>query len=231
MKIISIDGIGEVTLRKSAKAKRLILKLSAEGVPTVTVPTYVPYIVAHKFALKQKEWIRSNARSMRPSIITEGKRIGFDHIVTFLPTDKSEPRGRVTASSITVQVPSRMMRTHPAVQAEAKKCCVRALRKQGEVYLPKRIHELSLIHGHQYNNITVRAVKTRWGSCSSSKNINLSIWLMQLPQTLIEYVLCHELAHLKHQHHQASFWQEVERMIPDYKPRRKALKDYQPRLL
>ena len=58
MKIISIDGIGEVTLRKSAKAKRLILKLSAEGVPTVTVPTYVPYIVAHKFALKQKSYRR-----------------------------------------------------------------------------------------------------------------------------------------------------------------------------
>ena len=192
MKVITIDGVGEVTLKKSAKAKRLILKLSAEGVPSVTVPTYVPYIVAHKFVLRQAQWIKEHARTMRPSIITNDKRVGFDHYVVFAPTEKDKPSSRVSAT---------------------------------------KIHELSLIHGHHYKNITVRAVKTRWGSCSSTKNINLSIWLMQLPEILIEYVLCHELAHLEHQHHQAAFWQEVERMLPDYKRRRKALKDYQPRLL
>lgn len=231
MKVITIDGVGEVTLKKSAKAKRLILKLSAEGVPSVTVPTYVPYIVAHKFVLRQAQWIKEHARTMRPSIITNDKRVGFDHYVVFAPTEKDKPSSRVSATKITVLVPRTTLRTHPAVQAEAKKACIRALRKQAEVYLPKKIHELSLIHGHHYKNISVRAVKTRWGSCSSTKNINLSIWLMQLPEILIEYVLCHELAHLEHQHHQAAFWQEVERMLPDYKRSRKALKDYQPRLL
>ena len=145
MKVITIDGVGEVTLKKSAKAKRLILKLSAEGVPTVTVPTYVPYIVAHKFVLRQAQWIKEHARTMRPSIITNDKRVGFDHYVVFAPTEKDKPSSRVSATKITVLVPRTTLRTHPAVQAEAKKACIRALRKQAEVYLPKKIHSFMAI--------------------------------------------------------------------------------------
>lgn len=231
MKTITLDGVGEVQLKKSSRAKRLILKLTSDGVPVVTVPTYVPYIVAQKFAIKQKSWIQKNMRVAKPSLITEGKRVGQHHHVVFTQTENTNVSSRVTDRTITIRVPQDVLRTHPTVQTEAKKACIRALRKQAEVYLPKRIHELSTQFGHRYNNITVRAVKTRWGSCSSTKNINLSIWLMQLPDQLIEYVLCHELAHLKHPHHQLSFWQEVARMVPDFKARRKQLKDYQPRLM
>lgn len=231
MKTVTLDGIGEVQLKKSARAKRLILKISSEGVPVVTVPTYVPYIVAQKFAIKQRDWIQTHATPRLLSVITEGKKVGSDHIVAFTRAHTDKVSSRVGKETIVVHVPAGKLRTHPTVQAEAKKACIRALRKQAEVHLPKRIHELSEQFGHRYNNITVRAVKTRWGSCSSQGNINLSIWLMQLPEPLVDYVLCHELAHLEHQHHQPAFWNEVAQMIPDFKARRKALKDYQPRLM
>lgn len=226
-----LDGVGEVQLKKSARAKQLILKITSEGVPVVTVPTYVPFVVAQKFATKQKDWILTHARPLRPNIISEGKLVGNQHKVKFVTSDLDKPTSRVTKDSIVVRIPLGKLRTHPAVQAEAKKACVRALRKQAEIYLPKKIHELSVLHGHHYNNISVKAVKTRWGSCTTEKNINLSIWLMQLPDSLIEYVLCHELAHLDHPHHQAAFWKEVARMIPDFTVRRKQLKGFHPRLM
>ena len=231
MKTFMLDGVGEVQLKKSARAKQLILKLSSEGIPIVTIPTYIPYIVAQKFALKQKEWILRHGKALRPEIISEGKQIGKHHIVQYLNSDLDKPTSRVSKDSVTIRIPAGKLRTHPTVQAEAKKACIRALRKQAESFLPKRIHELATVFGYRYNNITVRAVRTRWGSCSTKKNINLSIWLMQLPDPLIEYVLCHELAHLNHPNHQPAFWHEVESMIPDYKMRRKRLKDYQPRLM
>lgn len=231
MKTITIEGVGEVQLKKSARAKQLILKISSEGKAVVTVPTYIPYIVAQKFAYKQKDWIQTHTKTMRPTIITESKQVGKNHRVIFAPSKNDKLSSRVGKEYITIFLPTGTLRTHPSVQAEAKKACIRALRRQAEVYLPKKIHELSLIHGHRYKTITVRAVKTRWGSCSSERNINLSIWLMQLPDSLIEYVLCHELAHLEHPHHQKTFWDEVAIMVPDYKARRKDLKNYQPRLL
>ncbi len=73
-------------------------------------------------------------------------------------------------------------------------------------------------------------MKSRWGSCSTTGVINLNIWLMQLPDSLIEYVCCHELAHLNNPHHQKEFWEELSKMIPDYRECKKILKTHSPSL-
>jgi hypothetical protein len=54
---------------------------------------------------------------------------------------------------------------------------------------------------------------------------------MQVPDHLVQYVLCHELTHLNHMHHQTAFWEELAQMIPDYKARKKELKEYRPELM
>ena len=86
-------------------------------------------------------------------------------------------------------------------------------------------------HGYKYKSISVKNMRSRWGSCSNAGLINLNIWLVQLPEELIEYVCCHELAHLNNPHHQKSFWDELEGMVPDYKQRRRKLKAYSPSLI
>lgn len=70
----------------------------------------------------------------------------------------------------------------------------------------------------------VKNLKSRWGSCDSHRNIILSSLLITLDDSLIDYVICHELAHTKHMNHSKEFWLNVEMMIPDYKQRRKELK-------
>ena len=72
--------------------------------------------------------------------------------------------------------------------------------------LPNRIKMIALRHGLQYSGVTVRQTKTRWGSCSSKKRINLSSSLMLLPDHLIEYVLLHELCHTVEMNHSERFW-------------------------
>ena len=77
-----------------------------------------------------------------------------------------------------------------------------------------------------YNRIAVRAAKTRWGSCSAQGNLNFHWKLVLMPPEILDYVVVHELAHRKEMNHSQRFWAEVERILPDYKARRKWLKEF-----
>lgn len=74
--------------------------------------------------------------------------------------------------------------------------------------------------------ITFRKTKRQWGSCSSSNHLSFNTMMMKLPKNVIEYIIVHELAHIKHKHHQKSFWNCVEAAMPDYKEQRALLKHY-----
>ncbi|WP_456479561.1 M48 family metallopeptidase [Nautilia sp.] len=75
--------------------------------------------------------------------------------------------------------------------------------------------------------VSFRFNKTRWGSCSAKNAISLNYYLAQLPKELIEYVVVHELAHIKHKNHSPAFWKEVEKQLPDVSQRRKLLRRFE----
>lgn len=76
--------------------------------------------------------------------------------------------------------------------------------------LRERITELAKFFGYEFNKISIRKQRTRWGSCSAKNNINLNINLMRLPKHLCDYVLLHELAHTKVKNHGKDFWKELD---------------------
>ncbi|MDR1681831.1 MAG: M48 family metallopeptidase [Candidatus Symbiothrix sp.] len=85
------------------------------------------------------------------------------------------------------------------------------LRTQARAFLPERLKSLAETHHFQYQSIKITKSKTRWGSCSSKKNINLSLYLMLLPLHLIDYVLLHELCHTVEMNHSPAFWDLLNR--------------------
>lgn len=94
----------------------------------------------------------------------------------------------------------------PDLRANARE----VLRKRAADYLPARTALLAKQHGFSYRRVSLRASRTRWGSCSAVNNINLSIFLMQLPPHLIDYVILHELVHTVHKNHGPDFWHLLE---------------------
>ena len=102
---------------------------------------------------------------------------------------------------------------------------LQALAQQAKAELPDRVRHFAAMMGVTYGNITIRAQHTRWGSCSSKGNLNFNCLLMLMPPEVRDYVIVHELCHRKEMNHSQKFWAEVEKVLPDYKPHKKWLKD------
>ncbi len=99
-------------------------------------------------------------------------------------------------------------------------------KKEARTKLVKRLDELAREHEFTYNRVFIRSQKTRWGSCSGKRNINLNVKLIELPEDLIDYVILHELVHLKINNHGAEFWSELDKYVGDAKTVDKELKKY-----
>ncbi|MCH7782371.1 M48 family metallopeptidase [candidate division KSB1 bacterium] len=89
-----------------------------------------------------------------------------------------------------------------------------------------RISRLAEKNGFDFNRITIRNQKSRWGSCSSKNNINLNIKLVKLPEELMDYVILHELVHTRIKNHSSDFWQELDKYVGNAKALAKQLKKY-----
>lgn len=103
---------------------------------------------------------------------------------------------------------------------------VAELRRQAKAYLPGRLAELAAQHGFSYNQVRIKHNVSNWGSCSVKKNINLNLNLMRLPAELQDYVMLHELCHLKYMNHGKEFHALLESVCPNHKALRRQLRDY-----
>ena len=95
-----------------------------------------------------------------------------------------------------------MQNVHPAQDIDEV-----ALRIKAKSILPTQLTKLAELHSFTYSSVKIRKSHSRWGSCSSKKIINLSLYLIVLPEHLIEYVLLHELCHTVHLNHSPAFWE------------------------
>ena len=101
---------------------------------------------------------------------------------------------------------------------------IAALRRRAKAYLPGRVAFWSERMGVVPAGVKITAARTRFGSCSARNSICFSLYLMQYPPEAIDYVVVHELAHIRHKDHSPAFYAEVSRYLPDYRQRQAMLK-------
>jgi len=223
-KTFAIEGIGDVTIYKRRGARSLRLTIRSDGSFRVTIPTWTPYASGVAFARSRTEWLQAHARPTTAGL-SSGQQIGKAHRLMFKSsTTASKPSSRIRGSLIVITHPSKLDSSHASVQKLATTASIRALRAQAEQLLPLRLQELAQKHGFRYRSVSVKQLKTRWGSCDQSQNITLNLFLMQLPWHLIDYVLLHELTHTKVMQHGPVFWQAMEQVEPRTPALRKEMK-------
>lgn len=103
------------------------------------------------------------------------------------------------------------------VMTKAQEAEVERLRAEAKAYLPQRLSELAALHGFHYNCVRIKHNSSNWGSCSELGNINLNLNLMRLPEDLRDYVMLHELCHLKYLNHGPEFHQLLESVCPNHR--------------
>jgi len=228
-KQVIIPDIGTITMYKRRGNRSLRLSIDADGGIRVSLPYWLPYKAGEQFVVSKAPWIAANRTHPRESTLRQGHAIGKAHRLYFdeLPT-ATRVATKVAANEIRISYPVDYGHDHAEVQTAAQKASIRALRKEAEVLLPQRLQALSAQTGLDYTNVSIKQLKSRWGSCNTYKEITLNLFLMQLPWHLIDYVLVHELAHTKVMRHGAPFWKEVEKHLPHAKELRKQMSAYQP---
>lgn len=215
---------GPILLRKNSRAKRLILRIK-EGQVQVTLPKHVSYQIGIDLINDKKAWIEERLTKAQAKHQLQGGQLELPmRNKTLKIVQHASPSYRIEyrSKATTIYIPLQANLGTPEVQI----VLVETLRKEAKAYLPQRTRQLASQHRIPIQQVFIKNVKTRWGSCSSAGNINLSLHLMLLPDPWIDYVITHELAHIKHPNHSPAFWAHLEALMPGAGAIDQALKGY-----
>ena len=227
---INDQEFGAITIRRSRLARNVRLKVSQNGLVSISMPKYAPLYLAQRLLEQAREQVRTNLTQTNQelTLLNDGDLIGKSHRLQI--SEGSELASRLADMTLQVTLPSGMPVHSPKAQMYIKKAALKALKKQAQAYLTRRLAMLAHEFGFSYKNIRFSNAGTRWGSCSTTGTISMNIWLMQLPFELIDYVLIHELCHTREMNHSPKFWWHVQMILPNYKLLKKQLKDWHPYL-
>lgn len=189
---------------------------------TVTHPRWTPRFVAKKFAHAQQDWIEAQLKKLNEKRTFSGDL----HTVSVFGKkyQKKLLDSLEHAYGVTISEGEMLINKFSSKDKTHQFLLERFLKNTAEKYIVPRTHALAKRMGLGFNKLTLRAQKTRWGSCSSQKNLNFNSRLVHYLPNIIDYVIIHELAHLVHMNHSRDFWLLVEKYDPEYKKHRGFLK-------
>lgn len=228
VKQVYIPQVGPVSLYKRKGAKTMRLSISHEGEVRLTMPRWTPYNTGILFIHGHIKWITDH-KIKESSIFSNDMRVGKAHILRFIDDPTSvKITSRISKNEVKLLIPSGLSHFSPETQKAAKSASLRALKKESEQLLPQRLDVLARQYGFSYSDVKIKQLKSRWGSCNNLKQITLSLYLIQLPWELIDYVILHELTHTKVLAHGPDFWKELEKYLPESRKLKKLVNTYKP---
>lgn len=208
---------------KRSRRRSLSLRVLPDGRLEVRAPLRYPEYKIRAFVQSRAEWI-----DKQRLVMVQRSAQYPPH--TWLPGDRLLWLGEPLALAAGAQkrplvvLTGRELRVAAEAMPRARVLVERWYKAQAGIYMEERLRDLAGLHGFTYQRLRVSNARTRWGSCSSTGVISLSWRLMMAPPRVIDYVMLHELAHLRQANHSAKFWAIVAGMMPDYKAQRAWLK-------
>lgn len=223
---ISLDGSNiNYQLKKSFRARRMRLEINVNTGLSVIVPRRYDISSVKTFIIQKRNWIIKKLKEVQfyKAIPDDGTLESICYLGRQLKLIISKGNQEyalvnIITDEITVSIKSDenvvLMLSNWYLQ-EAD----RVIRQKASIF--------SKLIGVNYNNLSVKSVKTRWGSCSRLGNLSFNWKLVMLPEVIIDYVVIHELCHLKRMDHSKLFWQLVESYSPEFCQHRHWLKQHE----
>ena len=211
-----------------SKRKTVAIYITEEYAIEVRAPLNMPKTEIDVFVKSKSRWIETNL-AKRERLNKEKKSFSLNYGDSVLLCGKQYPI--IPQIGYPAEFDGKSFYLPPGLPADdVKSTLVMIYKSQAEIILKKRVIEYASRMGVTPSAVRITNAKTRWGSCSGNNSINFSWRLIMAENDVIDYVVVHELAHIKEHSHSARFWAEVENILPYYKLRQKSLKRLQDRL-
>lgn len=216
-----------VEIIRSNRSKRVSLKANRHGI-YIIVPTSTSIQEIIPFIESRKEWISRSlnyfekiTRGLDPALIQQGK-------VLFLGTPYDIHLVKDKLCFVILSNNLKRITVHSPNADKRKKTMIEFYRQHTSRILDERIKLFASKLNLNFNRITIRYHRSRWGSCSVKRNLNFNVMLSALPNNVIDYVIVHELIHLIELNHSKRFWELIKLNCPTYEYDRKWLRMYGP---
>lgn len=222
------DCVPYNVIPNAKRAERIAIHVEPDGAVTVEAPTSADETDIHRAVQKRARWVFSHVKDaqarfldIKPKAYISGEEIlylGRRYVLKVLTNDEARRPARLKGNRLEVPVTSN--------EANIIRAKVWAwYRIKGRDYFARRITTLvsALPWVSNLPSFEIKTMEKRWGSCSSSGHLVLNPHLIKAPRECIDYVLLHELAHLKHHDHGSAFWKLIETVDPDWRPKKERL--------
>jgi predicted metal-dependent hydrolase len=219
----------DVVFERSHRARNYRLTLRRDGVAVATIPARGSEREARRFVEAHRAWLerareRQRQRPRGAEVWAIGTRVLWRGEMSEIrmattvtdPMGGSGQRPRVCLAADVFRVPAFEGDLRPTLEAH--------FARRARVELPARAWELAATTGVDVKHVTVRNQRSRWGSCSANGTISLNWRLVQTPESVRDYIICHELMHLREMNHSARFWARVEEVFPGWRDAERWLK-------
>jgi len=217
------NGQIPMVLIRNPRSRRYVLRVRPDGSARVTIPRGGSIAEARRFAERNVAWLerelqRLSTRPTRPREWLLGTEIHFRGELVRIEPVVNGKSSHIGFGSEVIKV------TDPT--RDFRRMIERHLWRLAAKELPPRVLEYAVLHQLPVRRVTVRNQRSRWGSCSRRGTISLNWRLIQAPPFVRDYLILHELMHLRQMNHSARFWREVERVCPDYHAAERWLKQH-----
>jgi len=197
---------------RTPRARRYILRIRPDGSLRVTVPRWGSKREARDFVARQERWI---LRERHRVLQEHGSREWRDGTEIWLHGERVRLAVSSGADAISIAYGAR--RLEAPIEADIRAVVEADLRRLAREELEPRLRALAEPYDLQPGRVSIRNQRSRWGSCARDGNIALNFRLVQMPTAIRDYVLLHELMHLRQQNHSPRFWRLVEQACPGFK--------------
>ena len=234
---LTLVGKGEITLngqtisylvKRSARAKQVRLEVRREtGLTVVTPNSYKIGQLADLLEAK-RSWILRQLAVYREVQLPYAKReLKSGDTIPYLGRNLEVVKRRSHRNSDSIKLErNTLVLSLRTASSRLNVVLERWYRMQAAKLIKERVDRLAAQLGLAYNRLIIRGQKTRWGSCSHKGNLSFNWKLMMAPEPVIDYVIIHELVHLKEMNHTKRFWELVAEHCPGWREQRKWLKDH-----
>lgn len=208
----------KVTIVRSARRRSLGIQIMPDLSIRVSIPYFFPQNKVNQFLKDKEDWIKNAQRQLQLRNIKQDANeylyLGKPYQLILRQNKKSivelEDKLYVASSS----------------EKYVKTYLESWYKQQARKIILERVHHYAKLGGYTYKSVSLMSATTRWGSCSSQKNLNFNWKLIMAPLEVLDYVVCHELAHLLELNHSRNFWEKVRKIFPLYRQHRTWLKRY-----